>query len=161
MSAGIERRRATTRLGRWWQNWRFHLNAALLIVPLLTLASAWNEARTESGALPAPHSHEVALKAGPFALRLSELAPPAPDQRSFELVLCPGCDQRIREAWLIAAASAPARPGEGAMFTGAPARMQAASPATDLPLWLTVLEWNGALHSAPVPVHFDWDAPLK
>lgn len=83
MSAGIERRAATTRLGRWWQGWRFHLNAALLIVPLAVLPSAWNEARTVSGQLSPPHSGEAALNAGPFALRLSELAPPAQINAAF------------------------------------------------------------------------------
>lgn len=161
MSAGIERRPATTRLGRWWQDWRFHLSAALLIVPLAVLPGAWNEARTASGELPPPHSREVALRAGPFALRLSELAPGATDQRGFQLALCPGCDQRIREVRLTAATNAPAQTGEGAMFMGAPARMQAFGPATDGPLWLTVLEWNGALHSARLPDRFDWASALK
>lgn len=158
MSAGIERRAATTRLGRWWQGWRFHLNAALLIVPLAVLPSAWNEARTVSGQLSPPHSGEAALNAGPFALRLSELAPPAPDQRGFRLVLCAGCEQRIREVRLTAAASAPATPGNGAIFIGPPARMQTAVPRTDAALWLTVLEWNGALHGAKLPERFDWAA---
>lgn len=156
MSAGVERRPAATRLGRWWQSWRFHLNAGLVIVPLLAVPGAWHEAKLAAGLLSPAPAHDAALRAGPFALRLSQIAAPTPDQRGVLLALCPGCAERIREVHLSAGPTPPARPEAGAIFLGPPARMQALAPAR-LPgahLWLTVVEWNGARHDAQLPDSF-------
>lgn len=160
MSAGVERRAAKTPLGRWWQNWRFHLNGALLIVPLLVIPGAWKEARTVTGHLAPAHSTEMSVQAGPFALRLSELEPARQDQRGFLLALCPGCEQRIREVQLSAGKTPPETPEDGAIFIGPTSRMQTILPVPegDMRLWLTVLEWNATAHSVEVSNHFDWPA---
>lgn len=151
MSAGIDRRVAATRLGRWWQGWRFHLNAVLMVIPLLALPGAWHDARTVSGQLAPPQSWETFLTTGPFALHLSEIAQPAPDRRTLQLVLCPGCEQRIREVRVSAGTDAPANPEDDTIFLGPPARMQATLPRSRAPLWLTVVEWNGTRYTARVP----------
>lgn len=49
MSAGIQRGEAQTRLGRWWQDWRFHLNALLVLVPAAAFPAFYHLARMDSG----------------------------------------------------------------------------------------------------------------
>jgi hypothetical protein len=107
MSAGIQRGEATTRLGRCWQDWRFHLSALALLAPLLAFPSFLRDTRIATGTEQHSPGTVLPVQAGAFALQLAErdAGPPrdmgaASGQKRFDLLLCPGCEDRIRAIYL-------------------------------------------------------------
>lgn len=173
MSAGITRGNATTRLGRLWQDWRFHLSALLIALPILAFPSFYHDARLGTGEAGLGAHAPLPVQVGPFELQLVEFDawPPldagvAGMRKFFRLAQCQGCDDRIRAVHLRLGKPRSLR-AAGAMFSG-PASRQGAdiaippSARPDDALWLTVEEWDGTVHQGSValadaaPATADW-----
>lgn len=163
MSAGIQRGDAQTRLGRWWQDWRFHLSALLVLVPVAAFPAFYHLALLDSGEAGLGAGKAVTVQAGPYALRLAEFSadPPldagvAGQRKQFRLALCPGCDDDIRAVHIRLGKPRSLR-AAGAMFSGPPERESAdlaladSARATDA-IWLTVERWDGSNLLAEVPL---------
>ena len=173
MSAGIARGNATTRLGRWWQDWRFHLNVLLIVVPVAAFPAFYHLARLSTGEAGLGAREPSLVQVGPFALRLVEFDGYAPIdagvagmRKVFRLALCAGCDDRIRAVHVRIGKPRSLR-AAGALFSGPPARQSAdlAVPESARPddgLWLTVEEWDGSVHKGQLalevasPATADW-----
>lgn len=159
MSVGIQRGHAATRLGRWWQDWRFHLSALVILVPAAAFPAFYHLARMTSGEGGLGAGTPVTVQAGPYALRLVEFTADAPldagvagQRKVFRLALCQGCDDRIRAVHIRLGKPRSLR-AAGALFSGSPQRLTADMPVPDSAatgdgLWLTVEEWNGTTHKA-------------
>ncbi|MFT4013717.1 MAG: thiamine pyrophosphate-binding protein [Paracoccus sp. (in: a-proteobacteria)] len=163
MSAGIQRGHAATRLGRWWQDWRFHLNALAILVPVAAFPAFYHLARMDTGEAGLGAREPAIVQAGPHALRLVEFTvdPPmnagvAGRRKVFRLALCPGCDDDIRAVHIRLGKPRSLR-AAGALFSGPPERQTADMAVPDSArardaIWLTVEEWSGATHQAQVPL---------
>ncbi|WP_323716153.1 thiamine pyrophosphate-binding protein [Paracoccus aminovorans] len=163
MSAGVARGTAATRLGRWWQDWRFHLCALLILLPVGAFPSFYHLARLDTGEAGLGARAPSAVEVGPFALKLVEFDAYAPidagiagKRKVFRLAQCAGCDHRIRAVHVRIGKPRSLR-AAGAMFSGSPARQSAdlAVPESARPddgLWLTVEEWDGSVHKAEIPL---------
>ncbi|AGT08611.1 hypothetical protein [Paracoccus aminophilus] len=157
MSAGVARGNATTRLGRIWQDWRFHLGALIVVVPVAFFPSFFNLAMMGSGKAGLGAREPSVVEVGPFPLRIAEFNTDAPiaqgvagDRKVFGVALCTGCEDRIRAVYLRVGKPRSVR-AAGAMFSGAPARLMGdvqipGSAKLDDGLWLTVEEWDGSVH---------------
>lgn len=161
MSAGIVRGNATTRLGRLWQDWRFHLSALAIAVPVACFPAFYDIAMRGSGKGGLGARPPSVVDAGPFAIRIAEFNtnPPvsqgvAGERKTFNIALCDGCDQRIRAVYLRIGKPRSVR-AAGALFIGSPARMGAdlaipPNARVDDGLWLTVEEWDGSVHKGQI-----------
>ncbi len=173
MSAGVTRGNAASRLGRWWQDWRFHLSALLIVLPIAAFPSFYHIALLSTGEAGLGAREPGMVQVGPFDLKLVEFDGNAPldagvagMRKVFRLAQCDGCDDRIRAVHVRIGKPRSLR-AAGAMFSGPPSRQAAdlaipESASPDDALWLTVEEWDGTVHkgeiplSAASPVTADW-----
>lgn len=173
MSAGVSRGNASSRLGRWWQDWRFHLSALAIAVPIACFPAFYDIAMRGSGKGGLGARAPSVVQVGPFAIRIAEFNAAAPlaqgvagDRKQFNIALCDGCDQHIRAVYLRIGKPRSVR-AAGALFSGGPARMEAdlqipPSASVGDGLWLTIEEWNGAVHKGQIaidavsPATADW-----
>lgn len=163
MSAGIQRGHAATRLGRLWQDSRFHLNALLILAPLIAFPFFYHQAYMGSGQQGLGARPAATVEVGPFPLQLAEYdrfgpldAGVAGMRKVFRVALCPGCEDRIRAVYVRIGKPRSLR-AAGALFNGSPGMMSADlavpdSARADDGLWLTVEEWNGTVHKGELPL---------
>lgn len=161
MSAGVQRGQATTRLGRLWQDWRFHLNALVVIAPIVAFPAFYHLAYMGTGEAGLGARPPVTVQVGPFAMQLAEFDrnPPldagvAGMRKLFRVAACAGCDARIRSVQVRIGKPRSLR-AAGAMFSGPPGRMTADLAIPDSAraqdgLWLTIEEWNGTVHKGEI-----------
>lgn len=161
--SGIERGQANGRLGRLWQTWRFHLAAAAIAVPVAAFPGFYADQLRFSGVSGLGAREAGSFAVGPFDLTLAEFTADAPldggvagDRKQFILRLCAGCDARIRAVYARIGKPRSLR-AAGALFSGSPGRMFVDIPippgaSVEDALWLTVEEWDGAVHMGSVPL---------
>lgn len=163
MSAGVSRGDARTRLGRWWQDWRFHISAVAVVVPALAFPAYYHQQWIFSGQAGLGARDAGVVEVGPFQLRLAEfdVTPPmdsgiAGVHKAFTLALCTGCEDQVRAVYARFGKPRSLR-AAGTIFSGPPARkfadviLPARLNAND-ELWITVEEWNGEVHMTGVPI---------
>lgn len=163
MSAGVARGNAQTRIGRWWQDWRFHLSAVAVIVPILCFPPFYTLAMQASGKAGLGAREASEIQVGPFPLKIAEFNTDAPigqgvagDRKVFSLALCKGCEDRIRAVYLRVGKPRSIR-AAGALFNGPPSRMTTdvqlpGSISVDDGLWVTVEEWDGTVHKGDIAI---------
>ncbi|MGA0613316.1 thiamine pyrophosphate-binding protein [Paracoccus sp. KR1-242] len=161
--SGVARGNASTRWGRWWQNWRFHLSALAVIAPCIAFPAFLHQARMFTGEAGLGAREAGVLQAGPYALRLAEFntfepmdAGIAGPRKVFTLALCKGCEESIRAVHVRIGKPRSLR-AAGSLFSGVPERLSADLPVPDSArpedgLWVTVEEWDGSSHKAEMPL---------
>lgn len=163
MSAGIQRGEATTRLGRRWQDWRFHLSALAVLVPLAALPRYYSDISLFTGDAGLGSGQVQPVQVGPFELQIAEFWLTAPidmgvagARKQFSVALCDGCEDRIRAVHARFGKPRSLR-AAGSLFSGPPARLTSdlpVPPSVDSSdnLWLTVEEWDGTVHHGDIAV---------
>ncbi|MBK4217127.1 thiamine pyrophosphate-binding protein [Paracoccus caeni] len=163
MSAGVQRGEARTRLGRWWQDWRFHLSALAVLVPLAALPRYYSDISLFTGDAGLGSGEAKHVQVGPFDLQIAEFWLTAPidmgvagARKQFSVSLCQGCEHRIRAIHARFGKPRSLR-AAGALFSGSHVRQTAdlqVPPSVDSSdnLWLTVEEWDGTVHHGDIAV---------
>jgi len=153
----------TSRVGRWWSKWRFHLNILLLLIPLGFMPQYFKDVAFFRGETGLGEHMIDDIKVGPWSLTLAEVHDEAPEldgpagyMKSFNAAVCQACASQIKAAYLHLGKPRSLR-AAGSIFVGNPYRMNAEVPVavstqTDAELWITVEGWDGSVHQATVPL---------
>ncbi|WP_263143564.1 thiamine pyrophosphate-binding protein [Pseudomonas sp. RIT-PI-AD] len=148
---------------RLWQRWRFHLNALLLVVPLVFMSKYLHDQARFSGKLGLGEREIGELAVGPWTLRLAEWEVGDPEDegqagymKAFVVALCETCSGEIKAAYLRIGQPRSLR-AAGALLSGNPYRLIAEVPVPPRAsagdrLWITVEGWDGAVHQATLPL---------
>jgi len=98
---------APSALSRWWQRWRFHLNALLILIPLGFMPKYFHDVALFRGDSGLGEREIGEVQVGPWSLRLAEfrnlppqLEGPAGYMKAFNAALCQGCGEQVKATYL-------------------------------------------------------------
>ncbi|MFV0453831.1 MAG: thiamine pyrophosphate-binding protein [Pseudomonas sp.] len=153
----------SSRLGRLWFKWRFHLSALLLIIPLAFMPKYFKDVALFRGESGLGEREVGEVQVGPWSLRLAEfrqeppqLEGPAGYMKNFNAALCQACIGQVKATYLRIGKPRSLR-AAGALFFGSPYRMGTSLPIpartkADAELWITMEGWDGSMHQASIPL---------
>ncbi|WP_296247494.1 thiamine pyrophosphate-binding protein [Pseudomonas sp. UBA4194] len=153
-------RRST--FGQFWHKWRFHLNVALVVIPLSFMPHYFAENARERGDAGLGERIVGDIAVGPWSLTLAEplMEGPQPsagqDIKSFHAALCKACVNQVKATYLRIGKPRSLR-AAGVIFFGSGYRMFAGLPIptrtpVDSELWITMEGWDGSMHQASIPL---------
>ncbi|MEH6498781.1 MAG: hypothetical protein V7751_05285 [Pseudoalteromonas distincta] len=152
-----------SRLGRFWRQWRFHINIVLILIPLGFMPRYFQDVALFRGELGLGEHEMGSVQVGPWSLRLAELRAMPPQlegpsgyMKAFNAALCQSCINQVKATYLRVGKPRSLR-AAGSLFFGTPYRMGTslpipASTAPDAHLWITMEGWDGSVHQASVPL---------
>lgn len=142
--------------------WKFHLSALVLILPLIYLASYFKDMAMDRGEGGLGQRVIGPVQVGSWTLEFAEWEDEPPETepagtfKLFTMALCEGCEREIRAVFIHTGRPRSLRTA-GALFSGGPHRSfaEVLIPAGTQPgaqFWITVEGWDGATHSATLPI---------
>ena len=148
---------------RLWHRYRFHLNIALLAIPLGFMPAYFENAAMFRGTLGLGEREMGEFAVGPWTARIAEWHVGDPEaegkagtMKAFAVALCEACLPKVKAAYLRIGKPRSLRTA-GALLSGSPYRLMAevvvppgTTAASDL--WLTVEGWDGSVHHAAIPL---------
>lgn len=151
----------TTRLGRWWWRWRYHLSALLLILPI-----AYTPHHLRTRAIVSGESTRLTsygpIAIGPWTVRLYDIPfsrpsaqGPAGHSKQIIIAPCSMCVKSIRAIFVRLGKPRSSR-AYGALAGGGNPHWASAQflipPRTTSndELWLTAEGWDGSVHQASI-----------
>ncbi len=146
-----------------WRRWRYHVSAALLVLPLAYLPRYFDDLALLRGDKGLGQREVGEQTVGPWSVRLAEWRVEAPRRegeagymKQFTLALCRECIGQVKAAYLHVGKPRSLR-AAGALFSGSPYRQMTsvpiptrATPASEL--WLTLEGWDGSVYQASWPL---------
>lgn len=148
-------------LARAWRRWRFHLNALLVVIPLVFMSLYFENQARARGLLGLGEREIGEIGVGPWTARLAEhdLGGPHDEgkygfHKVFVVAFCQACLPEIKAAYLRVGRPHGLR-SAGALLAGNPYAQEAEvvippRAAPDSALWLTVEGWDGRVHQASI-----------
>lgn len=152
-----------TRTHRLWHTYRFHLNIALVLIPLGFMPAYFENAAMFRGTLGLGEREIGEFAVGPWTARVAEwhVGDPkaegkAGNLKEFTVALCQACVPHVKAAYVRIGKPRSLRTA-GALLSGSPHRLMAevAVPADTTAaseLWLTLEGWDASVHQTAIPL---------